>query len=386
SSTRIVTSACIATPASRTHPSCSLEAAADGARWKLGAARAAHVVMASSRFRALSLACSVAWAAAHPLCFTNDRPTDEGKTSLKLGPSDQYGGGAFLQFGACCTDVEEEEVQAKFDEVGELTADCAAIYEQVVWGKCHSFSAHLFEKLGAELGPWDGMTMTNAFCTDLTTKCADELSFPSYEGVSYCDKHTGGDTDQFWAFPYVEDDIYEGGLQDVFPDADDSDFPDETLAMVQTPDGSEFWMAGQGGDVKKIDATEMKTVSEVVDISEGDFYEDFEEGLLGLAFDPEFHDNGFFYLSFTVNLGTSDDPKGQQNRLSKFTYTEDDPTATKDSEEILVTSGEKFNNIHSAGWCGFKPSDYGKGQAFNDLYWTTGDGGPQTDPYNAAQD
>ncbi|CAM9279443.1 unnamed protein product, partial [Hapterophycus canaliculatus] len=110
------------------------------------------------------------------------------------------------------------------------------------------------------------------------------------------------------------------------------------------------------------------------------------QGLLGLAFDPEFHDNGFFYLSFTINLGTSDDPKGQQNRLSKFTYTEGNPTATKDSEEVLVTSGEKYNNIHSAGWCGFKPSDYGKGQAFNDLYWTTGDGGPQTDPYNAAQD
>lgn len=56
-----------------------------------------------------------------------------------------------------------------------------------------------------------------------------------------------------------------------------------------------------------------------------------------------------------------DEPKGQQNRLSKFTYTEGNPAATKDSEEVLVTSGEKFNNIHSAGWCGFKPSDYGKG-------------------------
>lgn len=63
----------------------------------------------------------------------------------------------------------------------------------------------------------------------------------------------------------------------------------------------------------------------------------------------------------TSSCRTQTQTKGQQNRLSKFTYTADSPAATRNSEEILVTSGEKFNSIHSGGWCGFKPSAYGKG-------------------------
>lgn len=34
--------------------------------------------------------------------------------------------------------------------------------------------------------------------------------------------------------------------------------------------------------------------------------------------------------------------------------------ATRESEEVLLTTALKFNSIHSAGWCGFKPSEYGK--------------------------
>lgn len=47
-----------------------------------------------------------------------------------------------------------------------------------------------------------------------------------------------------------------------------------------------------------------------------------------------------------------------QNRISRFTYTEGEPTATRDSELVLLTSGVKYNSIHSAGWLGFRPSDY----------------------------
>lgn len=88
---------------------------------------------------------------------------------------------------------------------------------QVVCGTCHSFSAHLYEKLGAELGPWDGMTMTRDFCTKFTEVCSkemdgyDTIDFPDYDGgVSYCDKHVGNSkgADNYWSFPYTE-----GGLK-----------------------------------------------------------------------------------------------------------------------------------------------------------------------------
>lgn len=47
-----------------------------------------------------------------------------------------------------------------------------------------------------------------------------------------------------------------------------------------------------------------------------------------------------------------------QNRISRFTYTAGDTDTTRESELVLLTTGPKFNAIHSAGWLGFKPSDY----------------------------
>lgn len=69
---------------------------------------------------------------------------------------------------------------------------------------CHSYSGHLYEVLGAELGALDGLTMTNDFCDELTTACDGQITFPTYDGDDYCTKHTGGTTDQFWSYPYIE--------------------------------------------------------------------------------------------------------------------------------------------------------------------------------------
>ncbi len=75
--------------------------------------------------------------------------------------------------------------------------------------QCHSFSAHLFEKLGSELGPWDGMTLKNDFCNALVTECTGQIAFgglTEYDGQTYCEKHVGGvgGADQFWSYPYVD--------------------------------------------------------------------------------------------------------------------------------------------------------------------------------------
>ena len=48
-----------------------------------------------------------------------------------------------------------------------------------------------------------------------------------------------------------------------------------------------------------------------------------------------------------------------RNRLAKFEYFPGDAAATRASEEILITTVAKDTSIHSGGWCGFKPSDYG---------------------------
>ncbi|CAM9489417.1 unnamed protein product, partial [Ectocarpus sp. 8 AP-2014] len=105
--------------------------------------------------------------------------------------------------------------------------------------------------------------------------------------------------------------------------------------------------------------------------SGGNFYVDFEEGLLDVAFGPMFGDTSYpqyFYVSYTVLL---DDGENQRNRLARFTYVPGDAAATRATEEVLLTTAPKFNSVHSAGWLGFKPSAYGS-SGYQDLYWTTG--------------
>lgn len=76
---------------------------------------------------------------------------------------------------------------------------------QVSCGSCHSYSGHLFEKMGEELGIFDGMTMKRDFCDELVLACEGQMEFRVYDdGMDYCTKHVNGTTDRFWSFPYTE--------------------------------------------------------------------------------------------------------------------------------------------------------------------------------------
>lgn len=48
------------------------------------------------------------------------------------------------------------------------------------------------------------MTMKESFCEQLVKECSGEIKFPTYDGLSYCDKHVGSGGDQFWSYPYTE--------------------------------------------------------------------------------------------------------------------------------------------------------------------------------------
>lgn len=75
---------------------------------------------------------------------------------------------------------------------------------QVLCGVCHSYSAHLYERLGAELG-YDGMNMKREFCEELVDACDTQPNCPTYaDGEGYCDVHSGTGHDYFWSYPYTE--------------------------------------------------------------------------------------------------------------------------------------------------------------------------------------
>lgn len=96
-----------------------------------------------------------------------------------------------------------------------------------------------------------------------------------------------------------------------------------------------------------------------------------EQGLLGLAFHPNYQSNGFFYVNFTTNSG------GNRTRIRRYTVSANPDTANPGSAFEIMTYTQPFAN-HNAGWIDFGPDGY--------LYIPTGDGGSACDPGQRAQD
>lgn len=103
---------------------------------------------------------------------------------------------------------------------------------------------------------------------------------------------------------------------------------------------------------------------------------DSEEGLVGLAFDPNFATNGKFYCYFVVKGGTTFTPANGTSRISQFQLlnaNQGDPT----SEKLLLSFDQPQAN-HNGGWIGFSPRVGDE----NNLYIASGDGGNGDDADN----
>ncbi len=93
-----------------------------------------------------------------------------------------------------------------------------------------------------------------------------------------------------------------------------------------------------------------------------------EQGLLSLAFHPDYEANGFLYVTYTSRDGDS--------RLSRFERSAQPGLADPDSEEVLL-SVEQQTPYHNLGELAFGPDGY--------LYVGIGDGGEPEDPLDHGQ-
>ena len=100
-----------------------------------------------------------------------------------------------------------------------------------------------------------------------------------------------------------------------------------------------------------------------------------EEGLLGLAFHPNYNENGYFYVHYTDHLnGNLNSPR---NIISRFSVNNNNPNqANINSEEIILIVDQPYHN-HNGGQISFGPDGY--------LYISFGDGGSAGDPQGNGQ-
>ena len=95
-----------------------------------------------------------------------------------------------------------------------------------------------------------------------------------------------------------------------------------------------------------------------------------EQGLLSIAFHPDYQQNGRFFAYYTDSAGTT--------HISSFTVSDDDPDRADASSEIILLSVDQPFPNHNGGQLKFGPDGY--------LYAGFGDGGSANDPLVNGQD
>lgn len=95
-----------------------------------------------------------------------------------------------------------------------------------------------------------------------------------------------------------------------------------------------------------------------------------EQGLLGLAFSPDFANNGQFYLNYVA-----DNPR--RTIISRFSVSQTNPHQANPQSEFILMEVLQPTAIHNGGQIAFGPDGY--------LYIAFGDGGPGNDPSGRGQ-
>jgi glucose/arabinose dehydrogenase len=145
----------------------------------------------------------------------------------------------------------------------------------------------------------------------------------------------------------------------------------DPLYLTHSGDGTDrIFIVEQDGVIKVFDNSPLsanpKTYLNINDrVSSGG-----EMGLLGLAFHPDYENNGYFYVNYTAS-------NPRRTIISRFQVTSNPDSADKNSEFEILVFNQPFSN-HNGGWIGFGPND-------DYLYIATGDGGSGGDPDNYAQ-
>jgi glucose/arabinose dehydrogenase len=147
----------------------------------------------------------------------------------------------------------------------------------------------------------------------------------------------------------------------------------EPVNVAAPHDGSgRVFVVERGGTIRIVDADGNVLPEPFLDWSSQTMAAFLEQGLLGLAFHPNFAENGIFYINYTDLLRSGDVLTLQMN------VSADNPdVADPESAEVISFRAQPYPN-HIGGDIEFGPDGC--------LYIGHGDGGLEGDPLDAGQD
>lgn len=123
-----------------------------------------------------------------------------------------------------------------------------------------------------------------------------------------------------------------------------------------------IYVLEQGGVIRVIENERIRN-EPFLDISNKIRTQGSEQGLLGIALDPNFSINGLFYLNYSNRDGDT--------VIARYQANEGRYTTIPDSEQIILTQNQPYSN-HNGGNLVFGPDGF--------LYIGLGDGGSGGDP------
>ena len=94
-----------------------------------------------------------------------------------------------------------------------------------------------------------------------------------------------------------------------------------------------------------------------------------EQGLLGLAFHPNYEENGYFFVNYTNS--------GGDTRIVRYSRSDDNPDVADPNSALQILAVSQPASNHNGGGIKFGPDGY--------LYIGLGDGGSGGDPWNNSQ-
>jgi glucose/arabinose dehydrogenase len=145
----------------------------------------------------------------------------------------------------------------------------------------------------------------------------------------------------------------------------------QPVGICSAGDGTNrLFVVEQTGAIRVFENSENTATSKVfLDISDQVLYGG-EQGLLGLAFHPNYGENGYFYLNYVA-----DNPR--RTIIARYSVMANDADqADQNSELVLLELNQPFSN-HNGGQLAFGADGY--------LYIGLGDGGSGGDPFGNAQ-